>query len=108
MITENMDMLEMIFKAREEELAIIDEKDKRFMSQDKANRSKKHNSLNKELEKIPYNLNWLKESIIKLLEDYIETIDYEGAYFYKKYYLAGLKDGIKLKEELKYLMLKQI
>ena len=32
----------------------------------------------------------MKESIIKLLEDYIETIDYKGAYFYKKYYLAGL------------------
>lgn len=83
MITENIDMLEIIFQSREEELAIIDEKDKRFMSQDKANRSKKHDSLNKELEKIPYNLNWLKESITKLLEDYIETIDYEGAYFYK-------------------------
>ena len=57
--------------------------------------------MNKELEKIPYNLNCLKERITKLLEDYIETIDYESTYFYKKYYLAGLKDGIKLKDELK-------
>lgn len=71
------------------------------MNQDKSNRNKKHYYLNKGLERIPSNLNWLKESIAKLLGDYIETIDYEGAYFYKKYYLAGLKDGMKLKEELK-------
>lgn len=38
---ENMNMLEKIFKSREEQLAIIDEQDKKFMSQDKANRSKK-------------------------------------------------------------------
>ena len=31
----------------------------------------------------------------------LETVDYESYYFYKKYYLSGLKDGIKLQEELK-------
>ncbi len=77
---ENIDMLGMIFKVREEELAIIDEQDKKFMNQDKANRTKKHEYLDKELKRISYNLNWLKKNITKLLEDYIETIDYEGAY----------------------------
>lgn len=47
------------------------------MNQDKANRSKKHNFLNEKIEKIPYNLNKLKNDIIKVLEDYIETEDYE-------------------------------
>ena len=55
----------------------------------------------KKQKKIPYNLNELKNDIIKVLEDYIETVDYESYYFYKKYYLSGLKDGIKLQEELK-------
>ena len=96
-----MSMLETIFEAREEKLAFIDKTDKKFMSQDIANRNKKHNLSNEGIEKIPYNLKELKNDIIKLLEDYIETINYDIYYFYKKYYLAGLKDGIKLKEEIK-------
>ena len=75
---EKINMLETIFEAREEDLAFIDEEYKKFMNQDKANKIKKSDSLKKELEKIPYNLNWLKDSIEKLI-----------------------KDGIKLKEELK-------
>lgn len=55
---EKINMLETIFEAREEDLAFIDEKDKKFMSQDKANKIKKSDYLNKELEKILYNLNW--------------------------------------------------
>lgn len=101
MINKNINILENIFEAREEELAFIDEEDKKFMSQDKANRSKKHDFLNEKIEKIPYSLNELKNDIIKVLKDYIETVDYESYYFYKKYYLSGLKDGSKLQEELK-------
>ena len=101
LVNKNIKMLETIFEAREEELAFINEEDKRFMNQDKANRSKKYNFLNEKIEKIPYSLNELKNDIIKVLEDYIETVDYESYYFYKKYYLSGLKDGIKLQEELK-------
>ena len=52
--------------------------------------------LKEELEKIPYNLNWLKDSIERLIKDYVETIDFESYYFHKKYYFAGLKDGMKL------------
>jgi hypothetical protein len=98
---EKINMLETIFEAREEDLAFITDEDKKFMSQDKANKVKKSDSLKKELEKFPYNLNWLKDSIEKLIKDYVETIDFESYYFHKKYYFAGIKDGIKLKEELK-------
>ena len=76
-----MSMLETIFGAREEELAFIDKTYKEFMSQDSANRNKKHNLLNEGIKKVPYNLKDLKNDIIKLLEDYIETIDYESYYF---------------------------
>ena len=43
----------------------------------------------------------IKESIKTKLEDYIETANSENWYFSKKYYLAGLNDGINLKEEIK-------
>ena len=98
---EKINMLETIFEAREKDLAFITDEDKKFMNQDKANKLKKSDCLNKELEKIPYNLNWLKDSIEKLIKDYAETINYESYYFHKKYYFEGLKDGIKLKSELK-------
>ncbi len=80
---ERINMLETIFETREEDLAFIDEKDKKFMSQDKANKIKKSDYLNKELEKIPYNLNWLKDSIEKLIKDYVETIDFKVIIFIK-------------------------
>lgn len=98
---EKINMLETIFEAREKDLAFITDEDKKFMNQDKANKLKKSDCLKKELEKIPYNLNWLKDSIEKLIKDYAETINYESYYFHKKYYFEGLKDGIKLKSELK-------
>ena len=43
------------------------------------------------------------ESIVEqLVNRFINnTYDNESYYFYKKYYLSGLKDGIKLQEELK-------
>lgn len=50
---EKINMLETIFEAREEDLAFIDEEDKKFMNQDKANKIKKSDCLKKELEKIP-------------------------------------------------------
>ena len=94
-------ILEIIFEAREEELAKLDKEDKSFMEKDEANRNKKYNCLKKQIEKIPYNLNKLKECISKSVEEYVETIDYENAYFNEKYYLNGLKDGMKLMSEIK-------
>ena len=94
-------ILETIFEARADELAILNEKDKTFIEQDKADRSKNENYLNKELQKIPDNLNSLKESITRIIDKYVDAIDFEAGYFYKKYYLEGLKDGIKLNQELK-------
>ena len=98
---ENQNILKVIFAAREEGLATITKEDKLFMKEHNISRSKKRDCLEQELRKIPYNLKWLRESIIRLLEDYIETINSETLYFCEKYYMAGLKDGIKLREELK-------
>ena len=92
-------MLEIIFKAREEKLASLNSEDKDFFKVHNIDRSARRNSLNTELEKIPKDLRKLKEIIIVKLDDYVETINRENWYLCKKYYLAGLKDGINLKEE---------
>ena len=91
-------ILQMIFETREDELANINANDKLFLKQN--GRTSKRDCLDKELNMIPYNLKWLRKKISKRLEDYIVSIDDECSYFCKKYYLIGLKDGIKLKKEL--------
>jgi len=95
------DMLKIIFKAREEELANLNKDDKNFMRKDEANRTKQYYNLKNLIEKIPENLKSIKDDILKKVEDYVETIDYQNAYFNKKYYLNGLKDGAKLMNEIK-------
>lgn len=94
-------ILKLIYQAREEELASLNAEDKIFMDKDEANRSKKHYYLKNQINKIPFSLNKIKDNITKCVEDYVETIDYENAYFNEKYYLNGLKDGIKLMSEIR-------
>lgn len=94
------EMLKIIFQSREDELIKLDKKDKEFTNRDESNKKKKYYYLNNQLDKIPYNLKSIKEGILKYLEDYIESINYENAYFNEKYYLNGLKDGIKLMSEI--------
>ncbi len=94
-------MLEIIFKAREEKLARLTVEDKNYFKEHNIDRSAKRDSLDAELGKIPKEFKQLKESIKTKVEDYIETVNRENWYLCKKYYLAGLNDGIKLKEEIK-------
>lgn len=97
---DSYEILKIIFQSREDELVKLDKKDKDFIKRDESNKKKKYYYLNNQLDKIPYNLKNIKESIVKYLEDYIESINYENAYFNEKYYLNGLKDGIKLMNEI--------
>ena len=94
-------MLEIIFKAREEKLASLTSEDKIFFKEHNIDRSAKRDSLDAELGKIPKEFKQLKETIKTKVEDYIETVNRESWYLCKKYYLAGLNDGINLKEEIK-------
>ena len=71
------------------------------MEKDEANRNKKYYYLQNLIEEIPNSLCKTKDSISKAIEEYVETIDYENAYFNEKYYLNGLKDGMKLVNEIK-------
>ena len=94
-------MLEIIFKAREEKLASLTSEDEIFFKEHNIDRSAKRDSLDAELGKIPKEFKQLKETIKTKVEDYIETVNRESWYLCKKYYLAGLNDGINLKEEIK-------
>ena len=94
-------MLEIIFKAREEKLASFTVEEKIFFEEHNIDRRARRDSLEAELEKMPKDSRQLKESIKTKLEDYRETVNRENWYFSKKYYLAGLNDGINLKEEIK-------
>ena len=87
-------MLEIIFKAREEKLASLTVEDKNYFKVHNIDRSARHDYLEAELEKIPKDFRQLKESIKTKLEDYIENVNRENWYLCKKYYLAGLNDGI--------------
>jgi len=65
------DMLKIIFKAREEELANLNKDDKNFMRKDEANRTKQYYNLKNLIEKIPENLKSIKDDILKKVEDYV-------------------------------------
>ncbi len=67
-------ILEIIFQAREDELAQLEKRDKEFLNSDDVNKKKKYYNLKNQLDKIPYNLNKIKEEISKSIEDYIETV----------------------------------
>ena len=101
MASKRRKMLEIIFKAREEKLASLTVEDKNYFKVHNIDRSARRDSLEAELEKMPKEFRQLKESIKTKLEDYIETVNRENWYLCKKYYLAGLNDGINLKEEIK-------
>ena len=94
-------MLEIIFKAREEKLASLTVEDKNYFKVHNIDRGARRDSLEAELEKMPKDFRQLKETIKTKLEDYIETVNRESWYLCKKYCLAGLNDGINLKEEIK-------
>lgn len=94
-------MLEIIFKVREKKLASLTAEDKNYFKVHNIDRSARRDSLEAELEKMPKDFRQLNETIKTKLEDYIETVNRENWYLCKKYYLAGLNDGINLKEEIK-------
>ena len=58
-------------------------------------------SEDEQMEKLHIGTEKSSNKVVEFLPSNNINKDYEGAYFYKKYYLEGLKDGIKLKEELK-------
>ena len=72
-----MNILDIIFEARSEEIAKLNETDKTYLSSH-CNSSKAYNDL----------------------EKLINELNFESSYFYEKYYKQGLSDGLHLMNDI--------
>ena len=77
-------MIDTIFKAREEDLAKLDKPD--FKVMDKEKLEERHKQLIKAVDISPIEYAKNKKDILKLLEKYCDSADSVNAYFNKKYY----------------------
>lgn len=89
-------VLKKLFEMRDEEIATIDDEDKDFINQDEANRAKKLERLICGLDNMEFKSNEEKKNILRFIEDYVDSIDYQNSYFNEKYYFEGLKDGFEI------------
>lgn len=45
---------------------------------------------------VEFKSNEEKKNILRFIEDYVDSIDYQNSYFNEKYYFEGLKDGFEI------------
>lgn len=89
----NNNILDFIYDARSEELAILNDKDKEFLNSPKTNFDKTYKEFVNTLENLPEEQ---KNTIIEKLNICIDTKDLIHAYFYKKYYKMGFSECMRL------------
>ena len=77
-------MIDTIFKAREEDLAKLDKPDIKIMDKEKLDEKEK--KFKKAVNIIPTEYEKNKKDILKLFEEYCDSADIVNAYFNKKYY----------------------
>ena len=91
-----MDILNVIFEARSEELAKLNETDKAYLSS-RCNSSIAYNDLEKLVnESCPDNAC----DILSAIDDFISELNFESSYFNGKYYKQGLSDGLHLMSDI--------
>ena len=91
-----MDILNVIFEARSEEIAKLTETDKAYLSSH-CNSSKIYNDLEKLIDEYcPNNAC----DILSTIDDFISEINFESSYFNGKYYKQGLSDGLHLMSDI--------
>lgn len=87
-----MDILNLIFEGRSEEIAKVTETDKAYLSS-YCDSSKAYNNLEKLINKsCPDNA----YDILSAIDDFISEINFESGYFNEKYYKQGFCDGFRL------------
>lgn len=89
-------MLDTIYNAREDDLAILTEQDKQNMKKINDKINQKYLDYKITLDNIPDSLKVTKREIIDKFNEYKETLVEREGYFNEKYYKEGLKDGISL------------
>lgn len=91
-----MDILNVIFEARDEEIAKLTETDKSYLSSH-CNSSKTYNYLEKLInEYCPDNA----YDILSAIDDFISEINFENGYYNEKYYKQGFCDGFRLVHDI--------
>ena len=91
-----MDILNVIFEAREEELAKCTETDKSYLSSH-CNSSKAYNNLEKLVnDSCPRNA----YDILSGIDNFISELNFESSYFNEKYYKQGFCDGFHLAHDI--------
>ena len=93
---DNVDMLDIIFKAREDELGKTTEEDKKNLKAIKSEINIKYVAYKNALDNIPNGFTNIKREIIDKFNEYIESINRREGYYNEKYYKEGLKDGLRL------------
>lgn len=91
-----MNILDIVFEARSEEIAKLTETDKAYLSS-RCNSAKTYSSLEKIVnESCPVNAH----DILSAVDDFISELNFESSYFYEKYYKQGLSDGLHLMNDI--------
>lgn len=95
-IEENLNCLNVLFQARDEEIATITKEDREELKETEELLKEQEMSFRKTVEGIPSFMKQTKCEIMNLFYDYIEIFDDRNSYFEQKYYEAGFKDAVGL------------
>ena len=95
LIKNDFDMLDIIFKARAEELAKMVKKDIDTLEKTESKTNEEYRCFKESLDVIPdKEYQDIKRKIKDAFIKHTNAIEYREGYFNEKYYKAGIKDGI--------------
>lgn len=95
-LEENLNCLNVLFQARDEEIATITKKDRTELKETEELLEEQEMSFRRTVESIPSFMKQTKCEIMNLFYDYIEIFNDRNSYFEQKYYEAGFKDAVGL------------
>lgn len=95
-LEENLNCLNVLFQARDEEIATITKEDREELKETEELLKEQEMSFRKTVEGIPSFMKQTKCEIMNLFYDYIEIFADRNSYFEQKYYEAGFKDAVGL------------
>ena len=94
----NKSMLDIIFNARADDLAIMIKKDIETVNKTSKKTNSAYKLFKENLDKFPNDNGYkkIKEYIIDAFNEYNDALEYREGYFNEKYYKEGIKDGINI------------
>ena len=95
-LEENLNCLNVLFQARDEEIATITKEDREELKDTEELLKEQEMSFKNAVQSIPSFMKRTKCEIMNLFYDYIEIFNDRSSYFEQKYYEAGFKDAVGL------------